>query len=118
MLNNIVLPSWFKYTKEYLRVLDLKMANPEPWFFLNGEQLESRSRGLKERFPDVELIPFARRSDNDDVACWEKTGGNLKVYVVHDFSEWGWEKRKEYADFWSWYRQTIEDMIEHEQPYR
>jgi hypothetical protein len=118
VLNEALRPNWFKYPKEYSRVVDLKIVNLEPWFFLDGEELESRYRGLKERFPTAELIPFARRADNDDVACWEKSGGNLKVYVVHDFSRWGWEKHKEYEDFWSWYRKAMEDMIEHEQPYR
>lgn len=118
MLSEALRPSWFEYPPEYLRVVDLKMDNLEPWFFLDGEQLETRNRGLKERFPAADMVPFARRGDNDDVACWEKTGGNLKVYVVHDFSKVGWEKRKEYADFWAWYRHAIEDMIEHAQPYR
>lgn len=118
MLNNASRPNWFSYPKEYLRAVDLKMVNLDPWFFMEGEQLEIRIKGLKERFPKVELVPFARRIDNDDVACWEKAGGNLRVYVVHDFSSWGWEKRKEYDDFWIWYRQAIEDMIEHDHPYR
>lgn len=118
MLNNTQLPSWFTYPKEYLRVVDLKLVNLEPWFFLQGEQLESRNKGLKDRFPGVELVPFARRGDNDDVACWEKSGGNLKVYILHDFSKWGWDKRKECADFWVWFRKAIDEMIEHDQPYR
>ena len=112
------MPEWFTYPKEYLRVVDLKLTNIEPWFFLEGKQLEERFRGLQTRFPGIKLMPFARRCDNDDVACWAESGGNLKVYVVHDFSKDGWNKRTEFADFWSWYHQAIDDMIEHDQPYR
>lgn len=118
MLNDAIRPDWFKYPEEYLRVIDLKIYNLEPWFFLDGEQLERRNSDLKKRFPNADLVPFARRMDNDDVACWEKRTGNLNVYVVHDFSQWGWDKRKEYPDFWAWYRQAVEDMIEHGLPYR
>lgn len=118
MLSEDKRPAWFIYPPEYLRVVALRMTNLEPWFFLQGEDLEWRMKSLKERYPDVELVPFARRGDNDDVACWEQGGGNLKVYVIHDFSSWGWKNRREYQDFWEWYRQAIEDMIEHGIPYR
>jgi len=117
-LNKSSLPDWFDYPKEYLRVVDLKLTNIEPWFLLHGEQLEERFRRMQRRFPGIGLIPFARRSDNDDVVCWAPSGKNMLVYVVHDFSHDGWEKKREFSDFWSWYRQAIEDMIEHDQPYR
>ncbi|MBC7532849.1 MAG: hypothetical protein H7318_14850 [Oligoflexus sp.] len=118
MLKAEMKPDWFEYPNEHLRVIDLKMTNLDPWFFLEGDQLEERKKSMADRYPRAEIIPFARRGDNDDVACWEKSGGNLKVYVVHDFSSNGWDKRQEFEDYWSWYRGAIQDMIEKERPYR
>jgi hypothetical protein len=46
------------------------------------------------RYPDRELVLFAVRQDNDDVACWDLDQGN--VAVVHDFSSPGFERRAEY----------------------
>jgi hypothetical protein len=35
-------------------------------------------KGLKERFPEVELVPFARRADNaDESGALLKIGGEL-----------------------------------------
>lgn len=86
--------------------------------FLEGKHLEERFRGLQARFPGVRLTPFARRCGNDDGTCWAESGGGLKVYVVHDFSEYGWHQSAELVGFWSCYQQAIDDMIEHDQPYR
>ncbi|MFW7381992.1 MAG: hypothetical protein ACOH5I_24515 [Oligoflexus sp.] len=118
MLKKDRLPDWFEYPPEFLRIIDLRLMNLDPWHILEGDMLEDRFNGISERFSDKCYIPFAYRSDNDDVACWSKEGGNEKVLVIHDFASSGWEQVKTYNSFWSWFKQTIEDMIEHEQPYR
>jgi hypothetical protein len=64
------------------------------------------------------LVPFARRFNTDDIACWEGTD-NQSVVIVHDFTSVGWEDRGErYADFWSWYRAAVDEMIEFEKEQR
>lgn len=117
-MSDIQLPDWFSYPGEYERIKDLNLVNLDPWFMLEGELLEHRIKGMQERYPGEDIVPFARRADNDDVACWAKEGGNDKVYLVHDYSDWGWKNRKIFNSFWDWFKQSIEDMIEHEQPYR
>lgn len=84
----------------------------EPWHLLEGEQLWERNRGLKEAYPSRTLVPFARRQDNDDVACWEPGSGDGVVVVVHDFASPGWEDHGQFASFYDWLRQAVEDLIE------
>jgi hypothetical protein len=55
------------------------------------------------------LVPFARREDNDDVACWEPM--SPRVVVIHDFASPGFEDRGGFADFNGWLRQAVEDLI-------
>lgn len=55
------------------------------WYLMSKEQVEIRIKGLKERYPDRELMPFARRDDSDDIACFD-TGKNNKVQIIHDFA--------------------------------
>lgn len=40
------------------------------------------------------VIPFARRDDNDDIACFE-VGKGKSVQIIHDFASEGFEQRKE-----------------------
>jgi hypothetical protein len=50
-------------------------------------------------------VPFARRQDNDDVACWDSDGHD--VAVVHDFATPGWEQRgHRFPNFTAWLRKA------------
>jgi hypothetical protein len=105
------LPVGFGYPHEFLRVVELGLIDLEPWLVLEGEQLRARNLGLRERYPDRSLVPFARRQDNDDVACWDVDEGGGRVVIVHDFASPGWERRVEFVDFNGWLRRAVEDLI-------
>ena len=49
---------------------------------------------MKKRYPNRKLIPFAKRVDNDDTACFE-IGKGSKVQLIHDFASEGFEQRKD-----------------------
>lgn len=105
------LPNEFRYPESFMKVVRLNLLNLDPWLVMNSDQVTSRMDGLRERYPSRVLVPFARRLDNDDLACFEpiKGGG---VQVIHDFASSGYEQRKEYVDFWDWFRDAMNDMIE------
>ncbi|RZQ63633.1 hypothetical protein EWH70_13390 [Amycolatopsis suaedae] len=105
------LPEGFDYPAEFIRLVELDLTKLEPWWVFDGENLRRRYAGLKERYPDRNIVPFARREDNDDVACWDLDAGD--VVVVHDFASPGSEQRERFPDFTSWLRQAFEDFIAH-----
>lgn len=106
-------PSWLVYPEPFLRLVETGLIQFPPWKILDGPFSASRLQGLKERFPDRDLFPFALRTDRDDVACWEKD--NLgKVVIIHDFADPGWEQEGVFATFWDWFRAAIEDFVEFE----
>jgi hypothetical protein len=108
------LPEGFVYPPEFLFLVDSRMVFFPPWQLLFDRWTKVSYDGLRERYPTRVLVPFARRFNTDDVACWEN-GNNREVVVVHDHASKGWEDRGErYPDFWSWYRATVEEMIEFE----
>jgi hypothetical protein len=104
------LPEGFEYPREFIRVVELGLTNLEPWWIVQGQLLRDRFLGLRNRYPDRLLVPFAVRQDNDDVACWDIDQGN--VAVVHDFASPGFERREEFAGFYDWLRHAIQDLIE------
>jgi hypothetical protein len=112
-LPNEHLPHWFKYPAEFKKIIDLGIVNLKPWYVLEGDALLQKITGINQRFPKTELVPFAKRDDNDDVACWSKNTPH-KVVVVHDFSDDGWENVEAYDKFWDWFKAAVNDMIEFE----
>lgn len=111
LLTAMDLPEGFQYPGEFIRVVELGLTDLEPWIILEGDQLRDRVRGLRTRFPARVLVPFARRQDNDDVACWEPSAGDGVVVIVHDFAKPGWEERGQFGSFYGWLRQAFEDLI-------
>lgn len=103
----------FDYPKGYLKLKSLNLVNFDLWFFIPDEQLDIRINGLKKRFPNRQLIPFARRADNDDIACFE-LGKAECVQIIHDFSSPGYEQREEYENIWIWARNAFEELIQNE----
>lgn len=53
-------------------------------YFKEGERLRVRFGGLKRYPTNRNIIPFAHREDNDDVACWDKNSRH-QVIIIHDF---------------------------------
>lgn len=105
------LPNEFIYPESFLKVVRLNLINLEPWIIMNSDQVVSRMDGLKNRYPNRVLVPFARRIDNDDLACFEPLKGE-RVQVIHDFASSGFEQRKEFNVFWDWFKEAIDEMIE------
>lgn len=100
----------YEYPREFLKIADLNLVNFDFWYLMPEGQMEWRITGLKNRYPERKLIPFARRDDCDDIACFEVGKGN-KVQIIHDFASAGYEQRKEYDCFWDWFKDAIEEMI-------
>lgn len=113
LLNPNELPSGFEYPREFVRVVELGIVDLEPWLILEGRQLQDRIAGLRSRYAGRTLVPFARRIDNDDVACWDVDRG-MEVAIVHDFASPGWEQRAFVGGFYDWLRLAIDDLIEYE----
>lgn len=105
------LPTGFVYPAQFLRIVELGLLDLEPWYLLGGEALRAANEGLRARYPQRSLVPFARRQDNDDTACWDAAEPD-RVVVIHDFALSGWERRASYDSFYEWLRQAIDDLID------
>lgn len=107
------LPERFEYPSLFVRVVQLGLANLEPWLIVGGELLRQKLLGLRERYPNRRYVPFAIRVDCDDVACWDPDYGG-SVLIVHDHASAGDEIDGEIDSFAAWFRQAVEEMIEWE----
>jgi hypothetical protein len=107
------LPPWFSYPRSFLRMVENGVIRFEPWWILDRDAALQELDGLKGRYPNRDLVPFARSQQCDDVACWE-LGDLSRVVVIHDYASSGWEQRAVFETFWDWLRSAIEDFVEFE----
>jgi hypothetical protein len=112
LLKEHELPAGFVYPAEFMQIIEQNLIDLEPWNIMSGEDLRWRNDGLKQRYPTRGLIPFAKRWDNDDIACWDPRFVP-KVLIIHDFASPGYEDRRIFSDFWAWFKSAINDLIEH-----
>lgn len=101
----------FEYPYEFREIVRLNLLDFELWYLMDAKQVRMRICGLQNRYPLRKLIPFARRDDCDDIACFE-IGSKNEVQIIHDFASAGYEQRTEYSRFWEWLRAAVDEMIE------
>ncbi|HEV2614881.1 MAG TPA: SMI1/KNR4 family protein [Gammaproteobacteria bacterium] len=114
-----LLPKDFIYPSVYIEFVSQDKPydmDVEPWHFFCSH-LDYRFEGLKKRYPDKILIPFARRGDNDDVACFDgsQKSDDPKVLIIHDFATNGWENRGECENFPAWLKMAEAESLEWKQ---
>lgn len=100
----------YSYPKGYGKLKELNLVNFDNWYFIPDDQVENRFWGIRKRYPSRKYLPFARRDDSDDIACFEEGKGDI-VFIVHDFASEGYEERKQYTDIWEWFRDAVFELI-------
>lgn len=101
------LPDGFNYPDAFIKVIKLEPVDIEPWYIMNRTEVIDRMQGMKERYPALNILPFARRFDNDDVACF-LIDDKYKVQIVHDYASPGYEGREVYNSFREWFESARE----------
>ena len=105
----------FEYPKHYLAALELNLTNFYFWYFmdlLGQDYIKWRIEHLQKWYPNRKLIPFAKRDDCDDIACFEIGKGD-EVQIVDDFAYRGYEleTNRKYESFWAWMKAATEELI-------
>ncbi len=104
----------FDYPFAFKRIVELNLVNFDVWIIMNRNDAIKKLYGLKSRYTNRNLIPFALRQDCDDVACFDLDNFN-KVCIIHDYASPGYEQHRSYDSFWDWFRSMVESMIEYEE---
>jgi len=111
MRPTVKLPYGFKLPSQFLRLRELDLMKLEPWDVLTDDRMLNVAKRLADMYPARALVPFARRQDNDDIACWDG-GDSTKVHIIHIFTSPGHEQREVFLTFYDWFRAAVEDFID------
>lgn len=101
----------FSYPAGLEKIADLGIEDLDIWFLMDASFAERYCQDINNRYPGRNLVPFAKRGDCDDVACFEADSGGA-VTIIHDFADPGWEQREVYPDFWSWFEAAVALLVE------
>ncbi len=85
----------------------------QPWFYL--DECDCFFVNVKwKNITNDNLFAFARRQDNDELACFklDATGSVISVIIINGWSSDGFDLIQEYPDFWAWVHQVIDDVKE------
>ena len=113
-INEIDKPENFEYPQTFIDYVSDDVGDLEPWKLLSSSEITSILRGLKQRYLNRVVVPFARRLDNDDRACFDASESSIehKIIIIHDFAAPGWEERAKLASFKDWLELVEEDIKE------
>lgn len=100
-------PSWLTYPTKFNALVAEGEDDFDLWYLIEAPRVLERRRGLLERYPQRDLVPFAKRDDNDDVACWDQKLGSERVVVIHDFASEGYEERAVFESFEQWLENAL-----------
>lgn len=108
------LPECFAFPESFLHVVSAnEMADLEPWWFICEfkDSVEYWLPEIQKQYPNRSLIPFAKYSHTDDIACFDgtDTSGDPKVYYVHAYASPGWEDRGSVSNFDEWLQLAQEE---------
>lgn len=105
------LPEGFSYPGGLRRLVERQLTHLQPWWVFDATLAVPLMKDIAQRYPGRRLIPFAKRGDTDDVACFVQDPRGA-VVIIHDFASDAWERRRIFEDFYAWLRRAVEDMIE------
>lgn len=108
-----IVATGFDLPESYARACDLGLGHIAPWQFLQGEAFLSAYARVNEDCASGILLPFARRADLGELACFEVLPGPPESVRV--LAEQDGHAVAEFPTFWAWFRQGVEDMI-HQAP--
>ena len=105
--------SFFSYPQQLKDLVSEGNVDFGIWYLMNDEQTSRRFEGLQIRYPERKLYPFARRDDNDDIACFEDADNNI-VHIIHDFADSGWEQKEVLSNIDAWLEYIEECNLQNE----
>jgi hypothetical protein len=116
----MVIPRFdFPVPKGYRWIIDRGLVGFEPftglqpWHYLDATSVfEANQRWPHGPIPD-RLVAFAKRQDNDDLACFRVQDGRVvDIAVIHGWTSEGYTVVAEHLTFWDFLKLVVDDLAE------
>ena len=113
----------FETPDGYDRLLDsgeisFRDSPMDPWYLIDGEHfavinsLFQKTWHYRTRSMPGKIVPFVRRGDCDDIACFLVWPDRTEVFLVHGWTTGGYDVIAEYATFEDWVEAARGDVAQ------
>ena len=111
MKSTFNLPTGYQWLVDHGLVGFEPFTQLQPWYYLPDDQCFWTT----ERWPNANakrLFVFARRQDNDDLACMNFDENEIVngIILIQGWTKSGFDIVQEFPDFWLWRQQVIQDI--------
>lgn len=109
----ITFPKGYSWLQKQQLIGFKEFSQLQPWYYIPQEQFfwaTEKWMGITED----NLLVFARRQDNDDLACFKvlENGTITEILLIHGWTSSGFEIIKSFSSFWEWLHSVIDDVEE------
>jgi hypothetical protein len=110
------LPEGFSFPSSFLEIVNKEsILDLDPWWFICEFEKFAKYwlSEMKTQYPERQLVPFAKVSYSDDIACFDGSdiSGDPKVFFIHAFASTGWEDRGNLNNFDEWLKLAKEESV-------
>ena len=109
--HDIIFPRGYKWIIQQGWVGYAECTGLQPWYFLEErKQFVVTEKWANGSFPGT-LIAFARRQDNDEIACFViEALTATQIVIVNGWTSSGYDVLHTYSSFWEWMKSVIDDI--------
>ena len=110
-INNLNLPNGYYWLLENDLIGFDTFSRLQPWHYLGKEKIFWIHEKWQNNLP-YKLLAFAKRQDNDEIACFifDDESGSVKVAIIQGWTSNGFALLITFEDFWSWLKHVIDDI--------
>jgi hypothetical protein len=83
----------------------------QPWYFLEEDNMFFVNNRWPNKPVIIDLLAFARRQDNDEIACFD-TSTTDNVVLINGWAPDGYEILQVYSSFWEWMKSVVDDVAD------
>lgn len=113
LLNTFEPPKGYAWLLQQHMVGFEAFSQLQPWYYLDQTSVFEVRRVWPNGPYDGDLVAFARRQDNDDIACFHVLQGNVQaIMVIHGWTTAGYAVVQTYPTFWDWLKAVVDDIAE------
>lgn len=84
----------------------------QPWYLATDAESFSPSEKWPQGPCNGKLFVFAKRQDNDDLACFRQSANGIDVVTIHGWTDDSYQVTGTFPTIWDWLKSAIDEIAQ------